>query len=45
MEHRKLPKELVTRIRNHYEFTWKRTTVWDEKEILSEVGASHLSRT
>ena len=37
MEHRKLPKPLVKRIRNHYEFTWKRTTVWDEHEILAEL--------
>ena len=37
MEHRKLPRALVKRIRNHYEFTWKRTTVWDEHEILAEL--------
>ena len=33
----KLPVALQARIRNHYSHMWKRTTVWDEPQILEEL--------
>ena len=37
MRFRKLPVALQARIRNHYSHMWKRTTVWDEPQILEEL--------
>lgn len=41
MGYRKLPPDLQKKIRNHYEYTWKRKTVYDEKEILQNLP-THL---
>ena len=41
---RKLPPDLQKRIRNHFEYTWKRKTVYDEKEILYALPTSLRTR-
>ena len=35
MTHRDLDNNLKLRIRAHYEYQWKRTTIYDEEEILN----------
>lgn len=37
MTHRDLSEPLKMRIRSHYEYQWKRTTIYDEEEILSSL--------
>ncbi|GMH84628.1 hypothetical protein TL16_g09980 [Triparma laevis f. inornata] len=37
MTHRDLAEPLKMRIRLHYEYQWKRTTIYDEEEILSSL--------
>jgi hypothetical protein len=37
MHYRKLPDDLQRRIRAHYEYAWKRQTVYDEREILTQL--------
>ena len=41
---RKLPPDLQKRIRNHFEYTWKRKTVYDEREILYALPTSLRTR-
>jgi len=41
MAHRKLPPAMQKKIRTHYEYTWKRKTVYDEREILQQLP-THL---
>lgn len=38
--YRKLPDELKKRIRDHYDYCWRRKTVYDEKGILLELPTS-----
>lgn len=44
MGYRKLPPDLQKKIRNHYEYTWKRKTVYDEREILQALPTSLRTR-
>ncbi len=37
MSHRNLSQDLKLRIRAHYEYQWKRTTIYDEEEILNSL--------
>jgi hypothetical protein len=37
MRYRKLPNDLQKKIRDHYEFAWKRQTVYDERDILQQL--------
>ena len=37
MKHRCLPAELKAQIRSHFSYTWQKTSVWDEREILLEL--------
>lgn len=37
MRYRKLPTDLKNRIRAHYEYCWRRTTIYDERGILEEL--------
>jgi len=37
MTHRDLSPELKLRIRSHYEYQWKRTTIYDEEQILESL--------
>jgi hypothetical protein len=37
MAYRKLPPEMQRKIRTHYEYIWKRKTVYDEREILQQL--------
>jgi CRP-like cAMP-binding protein len=37
MAYRKLPPEMQKKIRTHYEYIWKRKTVYDEREILQQL--------
>jgi CRP-like cAMP-binding protein len=37
MRYRQLPKSIKDRIRSHYNFAWKRLTVYDEQQILEEL--------
>jgi len=43
MKYRKLPDKLATRIRRHYEYSWKRAQTSKESEILAELP--HALRT
>ena len=36
MAHRDLSQDLKLRIRSHYEYQWKRTTIYDEEEVRGE---------
>ena len=40
MKYRGLPDELVKRIKAHYEYTWKRTCVYDENTLLGSLPPS-----
>ena len=44
MGYRKLPPDLQKKIRNHYEYVWKRKTVYDEREILRALPTSLRTR-
>eukprot|EP00638_Chattonella_subsalsa_P012254 CAMPEP_0117795248 /NCGR_PEP_ID=MMETSP0948-20121206/11185_1 /TAXON_ID=44440 /ORGANISM="Chattonella subsalsa, Strain CCMP2191" /LENGTH=746 /DNA_ID=CAMNT_0005626147 /DNA_START=15 /DNA_END=2255 /DNA_ORIENTATION=- len=37
MRYRQFPPTIVNKIRRHYEYSWKRTQVYNEEEILSEL--------
>lgn len=37
MRYRKIPEHLSSKIRRHYEYSWKRSQVYKETEILSEL--------
>eukprot|EP00638_Chattonella_subsalsa_P017852 CAMPEP_0117892812 /NCGR_PEP_ID=MMETSP0950-20121206/24911_1 /TAXON_ID=44440 /ORGANISM="Chattonella subsalsa, Strain CCMP2191" /LENGTH=931 /DNA_ID=CAMNT_0005752867 /DNA_START=1 /DNA_END=2795 /DNA_ORIENTATION=+ len=37
MRYRNLPEEMQSKIRHHYEYSWKQTQVYDEEQILSEL--------
>ena len=37
MKHRQLPPFLKQQIRNHFSYTWQRSSIWDEREILLEL--------
>jgi hypothetical protein len=37
MRYRLLPTDLAKRIRDHYTYAWKRTTVYDERDILQQL--------
>ena len=39
MRHRHLPPGLKQQIRNHFSYTWQRSSIWDEREILLELPA------
>ena len=39
MKHRGLPPELKAQIRSHFSYSWQKTSVWDEREILLELPA------
>ena len=39
MKHRQLPTDLKMQIRNHFSYTWQRSSIWDEREILLELPA------
>eukprot|EP00742_Colponemidia_sp_Colp-10_P004866 GILJ01005198.1.p1 GENE.GILJ01005198.1~~GILJ01005198.1.p1 ORF type:complete len:869 (+),score=110.14 GILJ01005198.1:173-2779(+) len=41
MRHKKLPKELQRRIRDHFEYVWRKKTVLEEEKILLELP-NHL---
>ena len=37
MKHRHLPPSLKMQIRDHFSYTWQRSSIWDEREILLEL--------
>ena len=39
MKHRGLPPELKAQIRSHFSYSWQKTSVCDEREILLELPA------
>jgi len=40
MAYRKLPPDMQRKIRQHYEYTWKKRTIYDENSILSMLPTS-----
>jgi len=40
MRYRNFPTELANKIKRHYEFSWKRSQVYNEEEIISELPAT-----
>jgi len=44
MKFRNLPLEMKSKIQRHYEYVWKRTTIYDEAEILAELPSTLRSQ-